>query len=67
MNDKFHQHLDTCERCRTQPFGLCPIGERLLAQEVASAARSLADRLGVDGRLGAVEDDGELKGYGHGV
>ena len=22
----FHDHLDVCQRCRKQPFNLCPIG-----------------------------------------
>lgn len=29
-NVSFHAHLDRCEQCRTQPFGLCPIGTNLL-------------------------------------
>ena len=28
--DDFHRHLDTCHRCRTQPFNLCPSGARKL-------------------------------------
>lgn len=28
--DKFHAHLDACERCRTKPFNLCATGARLL-------------------------------------
>lgn len=24
--DIFHKHLDVCERCRTRPFDLCPVG-----------------------------------------
>jgi len=59
---KFHHHLDTCERCRLQPFNLCAIGAQLL-REAATA-----ERLGPDARLGAVEDDEEHEvGYGHGV
>jgi hypothetical protein len=30
--DRFHGHLDRCERCRTQPFDLCPAGQSLLGQ-----------------------------------
>jgi hypothetical protein len=33
-DDPFHKHLDTCERCRTQPFNLCPVG----AAELRAAA-----------------------------
>lgn len=29
----FHQHLDRCERCRTQPMNLCGIGAALLKKE----------------------------------
>lgn len=29
----FHEHLDECERCRTQPFNLCPFGARALMRE----------------------------------
>jgi hypothetical protein len=28
--DAFHQHLDRCEQCRTQPFGLCVEGAKML-------------------------------------
>lgn len=30
MSNVFHDHLDQCQRCRTQPFNLCPDGDRLL-------------------------------------
>lgn len=26
----FHAHLDSCRRCRHQPFNLCPTGAQLL-------------------------------------
>ncbi len=26
----FHAHLDECQQCRENPFGLCPKGEALL-------------------------------------
>lgn len=26
----FHDHLDTCPVCANQPFGLCPVGLKLL-------------------------------------
>jgi hypothetical protein len=29
----FHRHLDTCGRCRTQPFNLCDIGITLLGED----------------------------------
>lgn len=34
MSDNvFHDHLDTCEQCRRNPFGLCPEGDRRLHQQ----------------------------------
>ena len=30
--DKFHKHLDVCSQCRNHPFGLCPIGAKLLKE-----------------------------------
>jgi hypothetical protein len=30
----FHSHLDECEQCRRNPFGLCPEGDRRLRQQV---------------------------------
>lgn len=35
---KFHAHLDTCERCRTQPMNLCGVGAILLKKEATSGA-----------------------------
>jgi len=32
--DKFHAHLDECERCRDNPFDLCPKGYVLLTEVV---------------------------------
>lgn len=29
-SNPFHDHLDGCERCRNNPFNLCPTGARLL-------------------------------------
>lgn len=29
--DNFHRHLDGCERCGSQPFNLCPVGNELLS------------------------------------
>jgi hypothetical protein len=31
--EPFHDHLDGCEQCRSQPFGLCAEGAKLLAQQ----------------------------------
>lgn len=28
--EKYHAHLDACERCRTRPFDQCAVGNRLL-------------------------------------
>lgn len=28
--ERFHKHLDTCRRCREQPFNLCEVGDGLL-------------------------------------
>lgn len=33
----FHTHLDACERCRTQPMNLCPVGAILLRKEATHA------------------------------
>ena len=30
----FHRHLDTCPRCRCQPFNLCAVGHALLTGAV---------------------------------
>jgi len=32
--NKFHRHLDACNQCRENPFGLCPIGEHYLKMSV---------------------------------
>ena len=32
MRDKFHAHLDECERCRNQPFNLCPTGAAIMSE-----------------------------------
>jgi|HubBroStandDraft_2_1064218.scaffolds.fasta_scaffold75388_6 hypothetical protein len=29
--ERFHAHLDVCQRCREEIFNLCPVGERLLS------------------------------------
>ncbi len=29
-SEKFHEHVDGCERCRTKPFDLCELGGQLL-------------------------------------
>lgn len=37
----FNKHLDTCERCRNEPFNLCPVGTLLMrsfAQEIKDEA-----------------------------
>lgn len=34
--DAFHTHLDDCEKCRDNPFTLCPIGHRLLAGQLCA-------------------------------
>ena len=31
----FHEHLDVCERCREEPFNLCPIGAAAIARDAA--------------------------------
>lgn len=36
MSNVFHDHLDQCQRCRTQPFNLCPDGGRLLRTAAAN-------------------------------
>lgn len=30
--EKFHAHLDECDRCADAPFDLCPKGDRLLTE-----------------------------------
>lgn len=30
QSQAFHGHLDVCKQCRENPFGLCPVGARLL-------------------------------------
>lgn len=32
LDRRFHKHLDGCSQCRNNPFGLCPVGARLLTQ-----------------------------------
>jgi hypothetical protein len=32
-NEPFHAHLNECEQCRRNPFGLCPEGGRRLRQQ----------------------------------
>lgn len=32
-DNKFHNHLDVCERCRNQPFNLCPLGQAALVKQ----------------------------------
>jgi hypothetical protein len=63
--DDFHHHLDRCPRCRENPFDLCADGEEILLRVVLSGSLEVRDlqtapsmraKLGVDGRLGAVED-----------
>jgi len=46
--DTFHDHLDTCPQCRTQPFDLCEVGRVLL-----DAARTLIQ---VDQLLGVHDE-----------
>ena len=29
-DDQFHDHLDVCRQCETQPFNLCAVGKRFL-------------------------------------
>lgn len=29
----FHDHLDLCQQCRDNPFGLCPVGFGILTAE----------------------------------
>lgn len=37
-SDEFHQHVDGCERCASQPFNLCDVGA-LLLRATAEKAR----------------------------
>ncbi len=37
--DRFHDHLDKCERCRERPFDLCSAGAVL----IQAAAKQAAD------------------------
>lgn len=37
LGTAFHKHLDACERCRTQPMNLCPVGAILLRKEAVGA------------------------------
>lgn len=30
INNAFHEHLKECQQCADHPFGLCPVGARLL-------------------------------------
>jgi hypothetical protein len=39
--DAFHQHLDTCARCRESCFNMCPVGNALLHAAGTAAADSL--------------------------
>jgi len=32
--EDFHAHLDECERCRNQPFNLCPEGDLILRKVI---------------------------------
>jgi hypothetical protein len=38
MAGTFHDHLNECQRCRTQPFNLCADGARLLSEAAVDAA-----------------------------
>lgn len=40
----FHQHLDKCERCRNQPFNLCPVGDIMLRKAVQDLPLVFPDR-----------------------
>ncbi len=44
----FHVHLDRCQRCREQPFNLCPVGAQLLGAAVAAPPKpgGLEEELG---------------------
>lgn len=35
--DVFHDHLDVCTRCASQPFNLCSTGSQALRQAVGAA------------------------------
>lgn len=43
MQNKFHEHLDACEQCAQNPFGLCPTGANLLGAE--AMLPTVADRI----------------------
>ncbi len=40
-DNAFHDHLDICERCRDQPFNLCPIGYLALVKAVNDGTKAL--------------------------
>ena len=42
--ETFHEHLDECERCRTRPFDLCPVGAQLLTAAGAEATQTGLDK-----------------------
>jgi hypothetical protein len=44
-DNKFHDHLDVCERCEKQPFNLCPVGDLLIRAEVAKPFSKLAEAM----------------------
>lgn len=39
MSNKFHDHLDVCARCMSEPFNLCPVGAAALGDAVHSAPK----------------------------
>lgn len=41
--EDFHAHLDECERCRSQPFNLCPEGELVLKRVLLKGKVSVED------------------------
>lgn len=42
MSNPFHDHLDACERCRENPFNLCPTGDALLVAAALGPASALS-------------------------
>ena len=39
--EKYHAHLDACDKCRNNPFGQCPMGDLLLRLAVADVTKDL--------------------------
>jgi hypothetical protein len=44
--EKFHNHLDVCQRCREEVFNLCPVGLRLIHEAGAASGEAMLVGLG---------------------